>query len=98
MQIQSISLFCILVLAGGLRVAEPILAADTYDVYLLAGQSNMDGRGLVSELPQSQRKPVDNAIIFYRNVSRTSEGWQQLAPGFSQPPKYMAATAFDSTA
>ena len=59
-----------------------------YDVYLLAGQSNMDGRGLVSKLSAEQQKPIDNAIIFYRNAGRTSDGWQKLAPGFSVPPKY----------
>jgi iduronate 2-sulfatase len=65
-----------------------VSCADEYDVYLLAGQSNMDGRGLVNKLPEEQRKPVDQAIIFYRNSSRSSNGWQPLAPGFSVPPKY----------
>ena len=41
--------------------------ADHYDVYLLAGQSNMDGRGLVRELSEGQAQPVDDAILFYRN-------------------------------
>lgn len=62
--------------------------ADDYDVYLLAGQSNMDGRGLVSELTNTHRKPIDEAIIYYRSVPRTSDGWQKLSPGFSVPPKY----------
>ena len=48
----------------------------------------MDGRGLVSKLSAEQQKPIDNAIIFYRNAGRTSDGWQKLAPGFSVPPKY----------
>ncbi|APZ90737.1 sulfatase-like hydrolase/transferase [Fuerstiella marisgermanici] len=67
---------------------QPICAADDYDVYLLAGQSNMDGRGLVSELPEDLKGPMDQAIIFYRSVPRTSDGWQNLAPGFSVPPKF----------
>lgn len=67
---------------------QTVCIADDYDLYLLAGQSNMDGRGLVSELPPEQGKPVDQAIIFYRSVPRTSDGWQSLVPGFSVPPKY----------
>ncbi|TWU45272.1 hypothetical protein Q31b_04430 [Novipirellula aureliae] len=62
--------------------------ADSYDIYLLAGQSNMDGRGQVSELTLSQRRPLSNAIIYYRNPPRSSDGWKPLAPGFSIPPKY----------
>ena len=65
-----------------------VCVADDYDLYLLAGQSNMDGRGLASKLPQELKEPLDQAIIFYRSVPRTSDGWQQLAPGFSVPPKY----------
>lgn len=63
-------------------------AGETYDVYLLAGQSNMDGRGLVSDLTKRRARSVEDAIIFYRSVPRTSHGWQKLAPGFSVPPKY----------
>ena len=67
---------------------QSVCAAENYDVYLLAGQSNMDGRGLTSDLSQEQKKPLERAIIFYRSVPRTSDGWQTLAPGFSVPPKY----------
>lgn len=59
-----------------------------FEVYLLAGQSNMDGRGSVSDLSAQQRKPMGQAIIFYRNVSIASDGWQPLQPGFSRPPKF----------
>ena len=62
--------------------------ADEYDVYLLAGQSNMDGRGQVSELTPEQRLSFDDAIIFYRNLLKSSDGWKPLGPGFSMPPKY----------
>ena len=68
--------------------SQPTCVAETYDVYLMAGQSNMDGRGLVSELSQEQQQPIDQAIIFYRSMPVTSDGWQPLAPGFSVPPKY----------
>ncbi|TWT75238.1 sialate O-acetylesterase [Allorhodopirellula solitaria] len=63
-------------------------AAEDYDVYLLAGQSNMDGRGLASQLSPEQQAPIDQAIIYYRNVLRSSDGWQQLGPGFSVPPRF----------
>ncbi len=62
--------------------------ADHHDVYLLAGQSNMDGRGQVSDLSEEQKQLTGDAIIFYRSVPRESDGWQTLAPGFSVPPKY----------
>ena len=48
----------------------------------------MDGRGLVSELPSSQAKTIDDAILFYRNEKCSSNGWQTLVPGFSVPPKH----------
>ena len=65
-----------------------VCSGDHYDLYLLAGQSNMDGRGLISELSEEQQKPVDQAIIFYRNAKVSSDHWQPLKPGFSLPPKY----------
>ena len=64
------------------------VSADEYDVYLLAGQSNMDGRGLVTNLSADEKSPVENTIIFYRNDKRSSDGWKTLTPGFSIPPKY----------
>lgn len=71
-----------------LAAFQSVHAADEYDVYLLAGQSNMDGRGLVSELPADQMTTFENAIIFYRNEKRSSDVWRNLAAGFSIPPKY----------
>ena len=68
--------------------SQSVCVGETYDLYLLAGQSNMDGRGQVSKLSEQQRKPNDQAIIFYRNEKISSNGWQPLAPGFSLPPKY----------
>ncbi len=65
-----------------------LVRAEDYDVYLLAGQSNMDGRGKMSELTAQQRQPFDKAIIFYRNLPKSSDGWQPLAPGFSIAPGY----------
>lgn len=62
--------------------------AEDYDIYLLAGQSNMDGRGAVSDLSEAQQLAVEGAIIYYRNMLASSEGWKPLAPGFSIPPKH----------
>lgn len=62
--------------------------AERYDVYLLAGQSNMDGRGQSSDLTEAQLGPIKDAIIFYRNMLRSSDGWKPLTPGFSVPPKF----------
>lgn len=59
-----------------------------YDVYLLAGQSNMDGRGKTADLSAAQRQPSDRAIIFYRNPPHTSDGWKALKPGYSIPPRH----------
>ena len=71
-----------------LLVTQPDTWGEQYDVYLLAGQSNMDGRGRVSELPDELSGPIDDAIIYYRNAKQNSRGWQTLRPGFSVPPKY----------
>ena len=71
-----------------LVASPPKCVGENYDVYLLAGQSNMDGRGMVSNLSEEQQQPIDRAIIFYRNEKISSDGWQSLAPGFSLPPKY----------
>ncbi|MGI9475020.1 MAG: sulfatase-like hydrolase/transferase, partial [Rubripirellula sp.] len=82
-----VSLACVSMLLVSLAV-KAVGAAENYDVYLLAGQSNMDGRGLVSELSEDFQAPVDQSIIFYRSVPRSSDGWQELGPGFSVAPKY----------
>ncbi|MEM9365480.1 MAG: sialate O-acetylesterase [Planctomycetota bacterium] len=62
--------------------------AEHYDVYLLAGQSNMDGRGSASDLTEADQLPFVNAIIFYRNAKQTSQTWCPLSTGFSVPPKF----------
>lgn len=59
-----------------------------YELYLFAGQSNMDGRGKAANLTEAQRRPSEKTIIFYRNPPYASDGWQALAPGFSIPPKH----------
>ena len=74
-------------------LARPAVAVD-YDVYILAGQSNMDGRGLVSELvgPLEPFAGVQHDVrIWYSNGGLRqplirSDGWQPLRPGYSVSP------------
>lgn len=60
----------------------------TYDVYFLGGQSNMEGFGYVSKLPESMNKNFDEVMIFTgRNVADGEDGggvgvWSYLEPGF----------------
>ena len=67
--------------------AVPALAMH-YDVYLAAGQSNMDGRGNTSDLTGSlapYAQTQSNVLIDYANpVEGTSTtGWVNLRPGYS---------------
>lgn len=66
----------------------PVARATAWEVYLLAGQSNMDGRGKMSNLSEAQRAPLEDACIFYRNPPATSDGWKPLAPGYSMALGY----------
>lgn len=70
-------------------------AQDTFDVYIVAGQSNADGRGQVSDLSAAELASVQNdAIISYLNpggqreqdtpgsdIDVGSNGFQALVPG-----------------
>jgi len=52
-------------------LALPALShATDYEVYLLAGQSNMDGYGLVEELDADDRSEVEGVLIFHGNPER----------------------------
>lgn len=72
--------------------------ADDIDVYIAAGQSNMDGRASTSDLPSNSsfRSSQSNAIIWYSNPGEpgtneadfSSNGWQTLRPGFSVEPGF----------
>lgn len=74
-------------------LATAVHAAE-YDVYILAGQSNMDGRGKVEGLKGEVAGPQSGSLIYYANPadpSRAGEktvrsGWQTLAPGYSIAP------------
>ena len=82
-----------LLVAALVFASQSVCVGENYDVYLLAGQSNMDGRALASELSDAQQKPMEQATIFYRNPKRDGEGWQPLSPRFSHAPKkYKGAT------
>ena len=74
--------------------SQSVCVGENYDVYLLAGQSNMDGRGLARELSAAQKKPMEQAIIFYRNPKTEGEGWQPLSPKFSLAPKKYKGETF----
>ncbi|QEG43321.1 sulfatase-like hydrolase/transferase [Roseimaritima ulvae] len=74
-----------------LLLCSDLVFAEVYDVYLLAGQSNMDGRGDASKLTEQQRQAAADAIIYYRNPLRSTDGWKPLATGFSVPPGFKGA-------
>lgn len=72
-----------------------------YDVYLIGGQSNMDGRGYNSDLIGTNSiwaQPQSGTLIYYANpvnLNATNPtyntGWQTLTPGFSVPPGFSGA-------
>ncbi len=53
-------------------------------VFLLSGQSNMCGAGLVSELPSELNKPHDSVLIYLASEGDASKKgkWLTLEPGF----------------
>lgn len=68
--------------------------AEEVSVYLMLGQSNMDGRGSISEMPESRKGERDGVQINYHNSSTVnSDGWKTLTPGFSMPPNGSALPA-----
>lgn len=72
-----------------LLIATALLpAVDGRDVFVLIGQSNMDGRGAIKDLPAELAKPSADFHIFYRHPQFTANGWQPLAPGFSIAPGF----------
>lgn len=64
------------------------LSAEEFELYLLAGQSNMDGRGQTSKLTKEHRALSKEHIIYYRNPPHSSKDWKPLGPGYSIAPKY----------
>jgi hypothetical protein len=70
-----------------LPLATTVASAAEYHLYFLGGQSNMDGFGMVKELPAGQDGPVAGAVIFHGNpapdgVPVDGRGlWAPLRPG-----------------
>jgi hypothetical protein len=68
-------------------VPSPAASQTTYDLYFLGGQSNMDGYGYVSDLPEDLRGPMRGVVIFHGNPAPddSSSGglgvWRPLRAG-----------------
>jgi len=64
-----------------------MLGAKTYKLYVLAGQSNMDGYGYNRDLPAALQGPMPNVMIFHGNTAPDGaepDGrgiWRALQPG-----------------
>lgn len=65
--------------------------AQEYDIFILAGQSNMDGRGKAADLPKELAGPQQHVRFFYRNPPHACKEWVALAPGYSIAPSYKGA-------
>lgn len=76
----------LLLLAASCK-GEPPTSGDTFELYFLGGQSNMDGFGFVEELPPGLRGPSRNVFILHGSAAADGEGgggmgtWEPLAPG-----------------
>lgn len=91
-RLRSASLILLTLFVGSAKAK-----ADTYYVYYLGGQSNMDGYGAVAELPEALNIPIDGVYIFHGNqgldrapgrAPQSAAGspggsglWTQLRPG-----------------
>jgi len=70
-----------------LSVIRPANAQTTYRLYFLAGQSNMEGLGRVSELPKERTGIVTGVMIYHSNSAPDDmdyDGlgvWESLRPG-----------------
>jgi len=79
----ALSMLALLFVIGG----SGRLEAGEYLLYYLGGQSNMDGYGLVSELPESLQGAVPGVLIYHGNsapdgVAPDGRGvWEPLRPG-----------------
>ena len=76
---------------------EPPTGPKHRDIFLIGGQSNADGRGLISELTgdfASYAGPQNDIIINYSNLSYVNPDrslirtWVTLNPGFSRAPRF----------
>lgn len=76
-----------------LMTAHPCAAQDKSDFYLLTGQSNMSGRGLVSELTEAERAP-DPEIRLFANDGR----WRVAVDPLDDPAGQVDAVSADTQA
>ncbi len=90
------------VVSGVITVPRAYNASVTnYDVYLVGGQSNADGRGATGELTNglaAWQLPQPDVRIYYANPLNLNptnptynSGWQTMAPGFSAAPGFSGA-------
>jgi iduronate 2-sulfatase len=100
----------LLLCVGVLGAVNP-LRADVFDIYIAAGQSNMDGRGLKSDLvgPLAPYAAVQNNVLLHFTNPRdpvddsasrptfSSGGWVPLEPGYAAQPGISGAATFPST-
>jgi hypothetical protein len=78
-------------ICGAIAICIPLLVAparaEVYHLYYLGGQSNMDGYGQVSELPEDFTGPVEDVMIFHGNTGEDAQPadgrgvWSELQPG-----------------
>ncbi|HUI06165.1 MAG TPA: autotransporter-associated beta strand repeat-containing protein [Verrucomicrobiae bacterium] len=85
MRLGKVTLAC---LCGLVLKLAPDVSGAAYDVYLLAGQSNMDGQGLTNDLTAGfavWNQPQTNVLIYYSNhyLTNYTASWQTLKPGWS---------------
>lgn len=82
-----------LLLLASLRAG--VAAAAVYDIYIAAGQSNMDGRAAIDNLPADRAaalSPQPGTLIHYTQpaaINPFHTGWEPLSAGFTngkQPP------------
>lgn len=57
---------CLVMIAAAMFSSEVV--ADEVDVYLLGGQSNMQGIGKLANLPEGIRQPISNTFIFQKET------------------------------
>ena len=84
---KSITLFILAFLISHIVISQQNNVADTFLLFYLGGQSNMDGYGFNSDLPETLNKEFQNVWIFHGNSSAdgAADGglgiWEPLKPG-----------------
>src|SRR3954462_10302771 len=91
---MTIRLLCVVLIGILASVGASRARGEAYEVFILSGQSNMDGRAKIVELTgelEKWKKPQEDVKFAYSNsgirgVLLTSKGWEVVKPGFSVPP------------